>query len=77
MDFGEKVNLLAESFPKREIYNLVSQISRAFDSIALNVSEGSIAQSKAEFNRFLGYFVRSIAQVVAGVYKAKHRNCIN
>jgi four helix bundle protein len=77
MDFGEEINLLAESFPKREIYNLSSQILRASDSIALNISEGSIEQSKAEFNRFLGYSVRSIAEVVTCLHKAKRRNYIN
>jgi len=77
VDFGEEINLLAESFPKREIYNLSSQISRASDSIALNISEGSIEQSKAEFNRFLGYSVRSIAEVVTCLHKAKRRDYIN
>ncbi|WP_396184555.1 four helix bundle protein [Flavobacterium sp.] len=77
MDFGEEINLLAESFPKREIYNLSSQILRASDSIALNISEGSIEQSKAEFNRFLGYSIRSIAEVVTCLHKAKRRNYIN
>ncbi|MEZ4838433.1 four helix bundle protein [Flavobacterium sp.] len=77
MDFGEEINLLAESLPKREIYNLSSQISRAADSIALNISEGSIEQSKPEFNRFLGYSVRSIAEVVTCLHKANRRNYIN
>lgn len=77
MDFGEEINLMAESFPKREIYNLSSQVLRASDSIALNISEGSIEQSKAEFNRFLGYSVRSIAEVVTCLHKAKRRNYIN
>jgi four helix bundle protein len=77
MDFGEEINLLAESFPKREIYNLSSQILRASDSIALNISEGSIEQSKAEFNRFLGYSICSIAEVVTCLHKAKRRNYIN
>ena len=76
MDFGEEINSLIKSFPKNEIYNLSSQILRASDSIALNISEGSIEQSKAEFNRFLGYSVRSIAEVVTCLYKAKRRHYI-
>jgi four helix bundle protein len=60
MDFGEEINLLTENFPKKEMFNLSSQIVRASDSIALNISEGSIEQSNAEFNRFLGYSVRSL-----------------
>lgn len=77
MDFGEEINDLSISFPKREIYNLSSQILRAADSVALNISEGSIEQSNAEFNRFLGYSVRSLAEVVTCLYKAKRRNYLN
>ena len=77
MDFVEEIYLLTETFPKKEIFNLSSQILCASDSIALNISEGSIEQSKAEFNRFLGYSVRSIAEVVTCFYKAKRRNYID
>ena len=58
------------------MYNLSSQLLRAVDSIALNISEGAIEQSNAEFNRFLGYSVRSIAEVVTCLYKARRRNYI-
>ncbi|WP_395053888.1 four helix bundle protein [Flavobacterium sp.] len=76
MDFGEEINTMTLGFPKKEIYNLSSQIMRATDSIALNISEGSIEQSNAEFNRFLGYSVRSLAEVVTSLHKAKRRNYI-
>jgi four helix bundle protein len=77
MDFGEEINNLTLDFPKKEIYNLYSQILRASDSVALNISVGSIKQSNAEFNRFLGYSVRSLAEVVTCLYKAKRRNYIS
>lgn len=76
MDFGEEVYLLIQGFPKIEKFNLSSQLLRASDSVALNISEGSILQSKAEFNRFLGYSVRSLAEVVTCLHKAKRRNYI-
>ena len=76
MDFAEEINTMSMTFPKKEIYNLSSQIVRASDSIALNISEGAIEQSKAEFNRFLGYSVRSTAEVVTCLYKAKRRGYI-
>lgn len=44
MNLGEDMNSLAYKFPKEELYNLSSQIRRAADSIALNISEGSILQ---------------------------------
>ena len=59
------------------MYNLSSQIRRAADSIALNISEGSIEQSGPEFRRFLGYSIRSLAEVVTCLHKVKKRNYIN
>lgn len=59
------------------MYNLSSQISRAVDSIALNISEGSIVQSNPEFRRFMGYSIRSLAEVVTCLYKAKRREYIS
>lgn len=34
MDLGEDMNLLTSSFPKKEVYNLSSQLMRAIDSVA-------------------------------------------
>ena len=76
MILGEEINELTFQFPDKERFNLSSQIMRAIDSVALNISEGSIGQSDAEFNRFLGYSVRSIAEVVTCLYKAKYRKYI-
>jgi four helix bundle protein len=76
LEFGEDINDIIKDLPKNEMYNLSSQILRAADSIALNISEGSIEQSSPEFNRFLGYSVRSIAEVVTCLYKAKRREYI-
>jgi len=44
MDFGEEIFDLSKGFPKDEIFNLTSQIRRAADSIALNISEGATGQ---------------------------------
>ena len=77
MVFGEEIYKISLHFPKVEIYNLSSQIIRASDSVALNISEGSIMQTNAEFNRFLNYSVRSLAEVVTCLYKAKYRKYID
>ena len=77
MEMGEEMNKFSNNFPKKEIYNLSSQLRRAADSIALNISEGSIDQSNPEFRRFMGYAIRSQAEVVTCLYKAKYRNCIS
>ncbi|WP_179354410.1 four helix bundle protein [Winogradskyella vidalii] len=77
MDLGEDMDKLADIFPKKEIYNLSSQVRRASDSVALNISEGSILQSGPEFRKFLGYAIRSIAEVVTCLHKAKRRKYID
>ncbi len=76
MEFGEGIFKVSKDFPKEELFNLVSQIRRASDSIALNISEGSILQSNSEFRKFLGYSIRSLAEVVTCLYKAKNRKYI-
>lgn len=74
MDLGEDMNALSRTFPNDELYNLSSQLKRAADSIALNISEGSILQSGSEYRKFLVYSIRSIAEVVTCLHKAKRRN---
>jgi len=77
MELGEEINNLSRKFPKTELFNLSSQICRAVDSIAPNISEGSIGQSKPEFKKFMGYAIRSLAEVVTCLHKAKNRTYIN
>jgi len=74
---GEKINVLADEFPKKEMFNLSSQIRRAADSIGLNITEGSTGHTNAEQKRFLLFSNRSVLEVVACLIKAKHRNYIN
>jgi len=76
MNFGEDICTLSDSFPKKERYNLSSQILRAVDSIALNISEGSIGQSNPEFKKFMNYAIRSLAEVVTCLHKANRRSYI-
>ena len=77
MAIGEDIDQLSSKFPTKEMYNLSSQIRRAADSIALNLSEGSIGQSNPEFKKFMGYAIRSLAEVVTCLYKAKSRKYIS
>jgi len=77
MDYGENINTLSLTFPKKEIFNLAAQICRAADSIALNISEGSIGQTNPEFRKFLGYSTRSLAETVTCLHKAVKRKYIS
>ena len=76
LEFGEKINVLTDSFPRKELFNLSSQIKRAADSIGLNIAEGSTSQSNAEQKRFLIFANRSALEVVACLIKAKRRNYV-
>lgn len=76
MDYGEDIHSLTKKFPGDEVYNLTSQARRAADSIALNLAEGSIGQSDPEQKKFVGYSVRSLAEVITCLHKAKRRKYI-
>jgi len=75
--FGEKINALADQFPKKEIFNLSSQIRRAADSIGLNIAEGSTGHTNAEQKRFLIFANRSTLEVVACLIKARLRKYLD
>ena len=77
MDLGVDIFNLSYKFPKEKIYNLSSQIRRAVDSVALNISEGSIGQSVPEYKRFIGFSIRSLAEVVTCLHKARRREYIS
>ncbi|MFT4666049.1 MAG: four helix bundle protein [Gammaproteobacteria bacterium] len=44
--------------------------------MALNISEGSIGQSNPQAKKFMGYSIRSLAEVVTCLHKAKRRKSI-
>ena len=76
-DLSERVNEAVKKFPKDEMYVLTSQFKRAADSISLNIAEGSTGQSNAEFNRFLGYALRSDVEVVGCLHLASRRKYLS
>ena len=51
--FTLKIYSLSNSFPKDELFGIVSQIRRASSSIAINIAEGCGRGSDADFARFL------------------------
>lgn len=62
---SEIKKLVKEKFPKNELYCLSSQLSRALDSILLNIAEGSERFSDKDFSRFLNNALTSVNEVVA------------
>lgn len=53
IDFVTEIYKVTKTFPKDEIYGIVSQIRRAAVSIPTNLAEGSARNGKKEFNQFL------------------------
>ncbi len=76
VELAADVHELTRTFPKEELFILTAQIKRAADSVSLNIAEGSTGQSNAEFNKFLGYALRSDIEVVGCLFLAQKRNLI-
>ncbi len=63
MDLVERIYHTTESFPKKEQYRLVDQLSRAAVSVPSNIAEGSMRHTTKEFIRFVGVSQGSLAEV--------------
>ena len=73
LDYIDQMYALADALPRREEYNLKSQMTRAATSIALNIAEGSTSQSDPEQRRFLGMALRSLIETVACLHLIHRR----
>jgi len=62
--FRKKIRKLAKKLPDNERYLLGGQISRAADSICLNIAEGSNKLSDIDFSRYLNNSETSLEEVV-------------
>lgn len=76
LEYLNLVYQIADRLPKREEYNLKSQIVRAATSIALNIAEGSTSQTNAEQGRFLGMSIRSLIETVACLHLIERRKYV-
>ena len=77
LEIADEIDLLAQSFPKHELYSLSSQMRRAANSVSLNIVEGSTGLTNTEFKRFLTIANRSALEVVGCLFLAKRRGYVN
>lgn len=77
LKLSEIVCHVTNSFPKKEVFGLSSQMQRAADSVSLNIAEGSTGQSNGEFRRFIRIALRSNMEVVGCIHIARSRGYIN
>jgi len=61
----------SSSWPKEEIYGLISQIRRAAVSVPSNIAEGAARGSNKDFIRFLNISLGSLAEVDTQIEIAK------
>jgi four helix bundle protein len=77
VDFAVLVYRLTGSFPKQEMYGLVSQIQRAAVSIPSNKAEGKERQSDRDFARFIAIALGSLAEVETQLLIAQRLGYLN
>jgi four helix bundle protein len=77
LEYCDQIYKIADLLPRKEEYNLKTQMRRSVTSTCLNIAEGSTSQSDAEFSRFLGISIRSCIEVIACLHLAKRRGYIN
>lgn len=63
MDLSIAVYQVTKSFPKEELFGMVSQMRRAAVSIASNIAEGEGRKSKNEFAHFASIAMGSKAEL--------------
>jgi len=54
---------LSATFPKHELYGVVSQMRRAAFSAAANIAEGAAKRGRAEFRRYLDITLGSLSEL--------------
>lgn len=77
IDFVTEIYRTTETFPKTEIYGLVSQIRRAAVSIPSNIAEGNSRRSKPDYLQFLKISRGSCAEVETQLIISKNLNFLN
>ncbi len=63
IDLSIEIYKLKRSFPKDELYGLVSQMRRASVSVPSNIADGQGRQSLGDFKRFINIAIGSLAEL--------------
>jgi four helix bundle protein len=71
IDLCVRVYKITDTFPKSELYGLVSQIRRSCVSISSNIAEGQKRGHKTEFIQFLRIAYGSGAELETQLYISK------
>lgn len=77
MDLVTQIYRVTRTFPRDELYGLVSQLRRAAVSIPSNLAEGHGRNSRNEFRQFIGQARGSLSEVETQLEIAKNLGYIN
>lgn len=72
-----KIYQVTKTFPKEEMFGLISQIRRSFASISYNISEGAGRSSDKEFANFLNIALGSSNEAENQLLLAKDLEYLN
>ena len=75
-EISDKIYSITESFPKTELYCLISQMNRASVSIPSNIAEGFMRQHSKKYKQFLYISLGSCAELETQLILANKRNYI-
>ena len=77
IELADTIYTLTDSFPKSEVYGLVSQMQRAAVSVPSNIAEGAGKDSEKDFARFLSISLGSLFELETQVEIAYRRGYID
>jgi four helix bundle protein len=72
MELVTEIYRVTRTFPKDELYGLVSQLRRAAVSVPSNLAEGHGRNSRNEFRQFIGQARGSLSEVETQIEIAKN-----
>ena len=76
MELVTEIYSATRTFPKEELYGLVSQLRRAAVSVPSNLAEGYSRNSRNEFHHFVRQARGSLAEIETQVEIAKNLNYV-
>ncbi|PKF75566.1 four helix bundle protein [Chryseobacterium sp. PMSZPI] len=77
IDFVTEMYRITKTFPKTEIYGLISQIRKSAVSIPSNIAEGNSRRSKPDYLQFLKIARGSCAEVETQLIISKNLGFLN